>query len=253
MLVGRPPLPINELVHWILHSRLSSFRIPSFAGKGLPERMRSTAFALLGLTAAAGLALVAIFAQPGFPLLEPAPLPKEPSPRQSIAEAEKLPLHHKPGAFAPAVAPRSVAPAPPAAGSPANGSEGRSTGGSAGSGDEAAVQSPAPPVSTPETSGGGHGGSGGGAATPAPAPAPGPVSTPAPVSSPTPVSPPPEATTSSPPSPEPAPGNSSSTAAAEHASERGIEASSSSGPAAAAAASATEPGNDNGLAKGQSK
>jgi hypothetical protein len=242
-------LPINELVHWILHSRLSSFRIPSFAGKGLPERMRSTAFALLGLTAAAGLALVAIFAQPGFPLLEPAPLPEEPSPRQSIAQAEELTLDRKPSAFVPAVAPRAVAPPPASVGSPAHGSEGGPTGGDAGSGDEVAVQSPAPPVSTPETSGGGGGSGGGGAA----APAPGPVSTP--VSSPKPVSPPPEAVASSPPSPEPAPGpgNSSSAAAAEHASERGVEASSSSGPPPASAASAPEPGNGNGLAKGHSK
>jgi len=248
LLGGRPPLPINELVHWILHSRLSSFRIPSFAGKGLPERMRSTAFALLGLTAAAGLALVAIFAQPGFPLLEPAPLPEEPSLKQSIAQAEKLPLDHKPSAFVPAVAPRAVALAPTSAGSPADGSEGGPTGGNAGTGDEVAVQSPAPPVSTPESSGGGDGGSGGGgAAAPAPAPTP--------VSSPKPASPPPEAVASSPPASEPAPGpgNSSSAAAAEHASERGIEASSSSGPPPAAAASATEPGNDNGLAKGHSK
>lgn len=41
--------------------------------------MRSTTFALFGLAAAAGLALVAIFAQPGGPLLSPAPLPSEPS------------------------------------------------------------------------------------------------------------------------------------------------------------------------------
>lgn len=210
--------------------------------------MRSTAFALLGLTAAAGLALVAIFAQPGFPLLEPAPLPEGPSLKQSIAQAEKLTLDHKPSAFVPAVAPRAVALAPTSAGSPADGSEGGPTGGDAGSGDEVAVQSPAPPVTTPESSGGGDGGSGGGGAA---APAPGPVSTPTPVSSPKPVSPPPEAVASSPPAPSP--GNSSSAAAAEHASERGIEASSSSGPPPAAAASATEPGDGNGLAKGHSK
>lgn len=250
MLVGSPPLPINELVHWILHSRLSSFRIPSFAGKGLPERMRSTAFALLGLTAAAGLALVAIFAQPGFPLLEPAPLPEKPSLRQSIAQAEELTLDHKPRAFVPAVASRAVALAPTSAGLPAHGPEGGPTGGDAGTGDEVAVQSPAPPVSTPESSGGSNGGSGGGGAA---APAPGPVSAPTPVSAPKPVSPPPEAVASAPPSAESAPGNSSSTAAAEHASERGIEASSSSAPPPAAAASATEAGNGNGLAKGHSK
>src|SRR5215218_7784401 len=54
-------------------------RRPSLAGTGLAERMRSTAFALLGLTAAAGLALVAIFSQVGWsdlatgPVAEPRP------------------------------------------------------------------------------------------------------------------------------------------------------------------------------------
>ena len=51
---------------------------PSLAGTGLPERMRTTAFAFLGLTAASGLALVAIFAQINFHVLSPAPLPGEP-------------------------------------------------------------------------------------------------------------------------------------------------------------------------------
>jgi hypothetical protein len=54
-------------------SRLA--RRPSLAGTGLPERMRSTTFALLGLTAAAGLGMVAIFSQQGWPLLAPSPLP----------------------------------------------------------------------------------------------------------------------------------------------------------------------------------
>lgn len=256
MLLGARLEPMNELVHWILHSRsLSSLRFPSFAGKGLTERMRSTGFALLGLTAAAGLAMVAIFAQPGFPLLDPAPLPDEPSISQSVAEAEKLPVDHKPSTFTPAVAPRAVALAPASAESRGHGSEDRSAGGG-----NAAVQSPAPPVSAPEASGDGNGGSGGGAPAPAPTPASDPVSPPAPtpVSSPKPTGPPSRATTSLPSTAEPVsgPGNSSSAAAAEHASQRGIEASSSSGPPAAAAAadtSATGPGNGNGLAKGLSK
>ena len=253
---------MNELVHWILHSKsLFPLRRPSLAGKGLPERMRSTAFALLGLTAAAGLALVAIFAQLGFPLLEPAPLPNEPSAAQSVAEAEKLTPDHKSSAFVPAVAPQAVAPAPAVSEPRGQGSGGGPTGGDAGSGDNTAIQSPAPPISTPEAP------AAAGAPAPAPASPPGsapvsspgsaPVSSPgsAPVSSPKPTSPPPEATTSSPPSSEPAPGpgNSSSASAAEHASERGIEASSSSGPPAATAVSTTEPGNGNGLAKGHSK
>lgn len=62
----------------ILHTKLPHFlRLSSLAGNGLPERMRTTAFAFLGLTAALGLALVAIFAQLNFPLLSPVPLPSE--------------------------------------------------------------------------------------------------------------------------------------------------------------------------------
>ena len=64
-------------MHSDFRDKLSgSIRRPSLAGDGLPERMRSTVFAFLGLTAAAGLALVAIFAQLGFPLLSPTPLPE---------------------------------------------------------------------------------------------------------------------------------------------------------------------------------
>src|SRR5215469_14507638 len=69
-------------------NHLSSLPHPSFAGRGLAERMRSTSFALFGLAAAAGLALVAIFAQPGGPLLSPAPLPSEPS--SSVGKAEPV-------------------------------------------------------------------------------------------------------------------------------------------------------------------
>jgi hypothetical protein len=48
---------------------------PSFAGTSLLERMRSTTFALLGVTAAMGLGLVAVISQQGWPLLPAAPLP----------------------------------------------------------------------------------------------------------------------------------------------------------------------------------
>src|SRR3954447_7265800 len=93
---------MHDLVRSISHSRLLAWlRLPSFAGDGLPERMRSTTFALLGLTAAGGLALVAIFAQPSFTLLTPAPLPAEPSLSESIAKAQKVTLHHSAAAFVP--------------------------------------------------------------------------------------------------------------------------------------------------------
>src|SRR3954451_20999314 len=94
---------MHELVHSSLHSRLRAWlRLPSFAGDGLPERMRSTTFALLGLTAAGGLALVAIFAQPGFPLLTPAPLPAESSLSESVAEAERATSDHRLASLVPA-------------------------------------------------------------------------------------------------------------------------------------------------------
>src|SRR4051794_13275804 len=100
---GRIGVPMHELVHHTLYSRLlSALRLPSFAGDGLPERMRSISFALLGLTAAAGLALVAIFAQPGFTLLSPVPLPDQPSASEAIATARKLPADHRLASLVPA-------------------------------------------------------------------------------------------------------------------------------------------------------
>src|SRR4051812_35227391 len=139
---------MHDLVHSSFHSRLLAWlRLPSFAGDGLPERMRSTTFALLGLTAAGGLALVAIFAQPGFPLLTPTPLPAEPSLSESIAEAEKVTIDHR--------ATASGAPVDftthTSASSPADfGGNAAAPGG---------VGVPAP-ISSPETSAGNNGGGG---------------------------------------------------------------------------------------------
>jgi hypothetical protein len=62
----------------------SGWRI-SVAGAGLTERLRTMAFALLGLTAAAGLGLVALFAQPGWPLRGTGPLPATPGQRGAIS------------------------------------------------------------------------------------------------------------------------------------------------------------------------
>ncbi|MGN6557909.1 MAG: hypothetical protein ACTHLH_07830 [Solirubrobacterales bacterium] len=231
--------PINELVHWIIHSRfLSSDRLPSFAGSGLPERMRSMAFALLGLTAAAGLVLVAIFAHLGFPLLEPAPLPDEPTVSESVGNAEKVKFGHSPSALVaatPVVLPHRGPSS--AAGHPARGSSGSSTGTNQTIPAPAGVAAPIP-VSVPEPSpsgeggGGGNGGGPGGGSSPAPTatPEPAPVAppTPPPASKPTGSAPAP--VPASPPPAPAAPGHSSSAAAAAHASERGIEASSKSVP-----------------------
>src|SRR5215218_11482577 len=94
-------MPMHELVPSNLTNRLPRDRNwPSLAGTGLPERMRTTAFAFLGLTAAAGLALVAIFAQISFHVLSPAPLPSEPVRGSAVAEA--VALDHSPAAFVPA-------------------------------------------------------------------------------------------------------------------------------------------------------
>jgi hypothetical protein len=221
---------MHELVHSIFYSKLlSALRLSSFAGNGLPERMRSISFALLGLTAAAGLAMVAIFAQPGFPLLEPSPLPLGPAGNQAVAGAEALTPKRGNAEKALAIAPSSVVHA--ATGPPVESSSEVSPQGAGPRPDEGTTQ-PSPP-DTP----GGVGGQSPQAATgspgpskptpvPAPAPAPAPVSAPAPtpVSSPPPTAPSPEPTVT-PPAPELAssPGHSPSTAAAEHASERGIE------------------------------
>jgi hypothetical protein len=256
---------MHEPVHSIFHSKLlSALRLPSFAGEGLPERMRSISFALLGLTAAAGLALVAIFAQPGFTLLSPAPLPDRPSAGQSIAKAKKLTLVHRPVALLAAQPVRSQEiadpPSPGASPTTAGGEDAPTPG---------AVDVPAStgaPEPSSGNSGGGNGDGSGGGPGSAPAAAPEPVaaSPSAPVSSPAPKSaaPAPEATASTPdPEPAPAPGNSASAAAAEHASERGIEASAGSSSTAAnsgattasVAPAAASPGNGNGLAKGLNK
>ncbi len=82
---------MEDMVRSISRTRLlGSLRRPSLAGDGLPERMRTTAFVFLGLTAAAGLALVAIFAQVGLPVLSPSPAPSGPLRAGSVSRAVAL-------------------------------------------------------------------------------------------------------------------------------------------------------------------
>lgn len=260
---------MHEVVRSIFHSKLlSAPRLPSFAGEGLPERLRSISFALLGLTAAAGLALVATFAQPGFSLLSPAPLPDRPSASQSVAEAKKLPLAHRPVAVLAAQPAHSQQEGgPSSADAPSPGASGKA-GGEEQAPASGAVDAPAA-TRTPEPSsgdsGGGSGNGSGGSSGSAPVAAPDPAAAPpaAPVSppAPKPAAPAPGPIAAAPqPEPAPAPGNSASAAAAEHASERGIEASAGPGPpaaggpsTAAVAPDASSPGNGNGLAKGHYK
>lgn len=158
-----------------------SIRRPSLAGDGLPERMRSTVFAFLGLTAAAGLALVAIFAQLGFPLLSPTPLPDAPAP-SSVSRA--VPLGHGPRTVAIAQAESATAAPGDSADRTASGAAARGEGGTGGVDDSAVPVSGSPtgvdtgsdPPSAPP-------------ASPAPAPTPAPDSSigepaPAPVEAP---------------------------------------------------------------------
>src|SRR5215218_5543287 len=82
---------MHDLVRHISQTSLfRSLRRASIAGDGLPERMRSTAFAFLGLTAAAGLAMVALFAHVGFSVLSPAPAPGGPLRAGSVSKAVAL-------------------------------------------------------------------------------------------------------------------------------------------------------------------
>jgi hypothetical protein len=228
-----PALPIQEEVLSNFPSKaFLSARRPSIAGHGLPERMRSTVVAFMGLTAAGGLTLVAIFAQMSFPLLSPAPLPAGPSQASGVAKAEVVSASH--GLEAAVPAPRGDGGA----------SDLRARGGGAAGGSPRDQEGDvvAPVNSTPPAGAGGVGApaeTGGGAAPPpassAPAPPSAPSSAQAPTPAPEPVAPPVPATPpkpeAAPPAPVPpvpaaAPGNSSSSAAAAHASERGIEASS---------------------------
>jgi hypothetical protein len=69
-------------------NRLRGTRKRSIAGTGLLERLRSTTFALLGVTTALGLALVAVIAQQGFSPLPGLPLPGISSQEGRVGEAQ---------------------------------------------------------------------------------------------------------------------------------------------------------------------
>ncbi|HEX8689347.1 MAG TPA: hypothetical protein VF729_03800, partial [Solirubrobacterales bacterium] len=57
----------------VIHKRLQPGArhpaLPSLLGEGLPERLRSTSIALLGIVAAVGLGIVGFALQLGFPLI----------------------------------------------------------------------------------------------------------------------------------------------------------------------------------------
>lgn len=181
--------PMTNMVRFHLYDKRSpSLRHPSFAGRSLAERMRSTTFALFGLAAAAGLALVAIFAQPGGPLLSPAPLPDEPS--SSVGRAEAVAAGAAPKLAQRPAARKGSAGGPSASGAPRV-KAGR-VGGSGSAGVTPVTGTIGGPKSVGPSPASGGGENGGGQETPAstppaeptPAPESVPVSSPAPTPAP---------------------------------------------------------------------
>lgn len=158
------------------------FRRPSFAGRGLMERTRSTGFALLGITAAMGLGLVALVSQQSWPYLPASPIPEYGGERGRLDSAI------------------AVAPPPAGVGMPAShgpvrkGSLDRGTA-PAGTNDSRLSRSDQVSVGPDASGPSGHQPSG--ESTPPPAPA-GPGSSP-------PVPPPPPSGAPAPPAPPPSP------------------------------------------------
>jgi len=76
----------------VIHKRLQPGphrpALPSLLGDGLPERLRSTSIALLGIIAAVGLGIVGFALQIGFPLIANAPLPQPPAGPDAASERE---------------------------------------------------------------------------------------------------------------------------------------------------------------------
>lgn len=80
-----------EQVHWKRkHSGLRSKARFSVLGDGLLDRTRSTTFALLGMTAAVGLAMIAVALQGNWPLIEGSRVPRAPVLHESVGDAIAL-------------------------------------------------------------------------------------------------------------------------------------------------------------------
>ncbi len=95
----------SKLLEWLT-------RRPSLAGTSLPERILSTTFAILGLAVAAGLGFVALFSQPGFPILSMGPLPSPPAGHEAVEHGFGLSAGPGASAVAPAGTALSTLPWP---------------------------------------------------------------------------------------------------------------------------------------------
>lgn len=114
----------------VIHKRLQpgSRRpaLPSLLGDGLPERLRSTSIALLGIVAAAGLAIVGFALQLGFPLIASAPLPQPPAALEAGSERSRPEERPARRAATGPSATSATATAEPEADSPLDGADGSS-------------------------------------------------------------------------------------------------------------------------------
>jgi hypothetical protein len=172
---ARPP-PMAVQVLYKRGQPWSSLHLarPSVLGDGLLERARSTSFALLGLTAAVGLGLVALAVNQSWPLIPGGPIPVPPVERAAVhtATVAARPTAASGGLAAPSTAalrgPAGTRHLPPRRGGKAAHGDSQGTG-------PAHVVAPAP---APASNGGGQPAGHAaqpGAAEPPPAPSPAPL------------------------------------------------------------------------------
>jgi hypothetical protein len=167
--------------------------LPSLLGDGLPERLRSTSLALIGLVGAAALAMIGLTLQHAVPLISSGPIheparsevsparvaaeraAREPGLRNAAARSKDEGGASRPSARGAAAAP---SPTPAPAGGPVLAAE-PSPGGEAGARERppGRAKPPSEPRAAPEPDPAQPPGSGP-AAAPAPRPAPAPVATP---------------------------------------------------------------------------
>src|SRR4029077_564849 len=180
--------------------RLRSATRASVLGDGLLERGRSTSLALLGLTAAVGLAMVALALNQGWPLIAGAPIPGFGDTHQAVGDATIAAEAKGSSGLGTALPSTAGRQGPQASTRPARKGAGGTPApaGSQAPGPEGIVVSHSTPASSPDDSSSGGGSPGGAAPSPAPV-AQQPASTPVPEPASSPAAPPPS------PAPQPAP------------------------------------------------